>query len=53
MIISALLGMVRLTTSISIDQKLIHKIDFERGLANRSRYIEYLLNKGFENERKN
>jgi len=45
--------MVRITTSISIDKELFQKIDIERGLANRSKFIEFLLNKLLKEETKN
>jgi len=44
--------MARITTSISINQELVQIIDLKRGLVNRSRFIEFLLNRGLENERK-
>lgn len=45
--------MVRITTSISIDKELIQKIDLERGLVNRSRFIEFLLNDLLKKELEN
>jgi len=34
---------------LSIDKRLIERIDSERGLIPRSRYVEELIKAGFEN----
>ena len=41
---------MRVSVSLSLDEDLLKIIDKQRGLATRSRFIEYKLNKALEDK---